>query len=242
MTARACVRAAVGAALVGGLLGLTACQTHIGTAAYVGNTRISDTQVDGLVTDSLAATSQQPTGAQLEQLRQNELTRLILQIGFTQISSKQGIAAPTDTQIDQYLQQANQSNQSNQSGQSVSTSSTADRLAAEINLQASAVAKALSQTVQLTETDLQRAYVASGAQSQGYSYAQVRSQLSPLAYQELAVQSAAQTAAKLGVTLNPRYGKFDAQNLVSSASDDFVKVQPTASPSASAGTGSGSTG
>lgn len=239
MTARAYARrAAVAVVLLGGLLGVTACQTHIGTAAYVGNTRISDTQVDGLVTETLSEITQQPTDAQFVQLRQSELTRLILEIGFTQISSKQNVAAPTDAEIGQYLQQ--QASQASQSGHSASTSSAADRLGAEITLQATAVAKKLSTTVHLTETDLQRAYAASGAQAQGYTYAQVRSQLSPLAYQELAVQAAAQTVSKLGVTVNPRYGTFDAANLVSSATDDFVRVQPTASPSSS--TGSGSTG
>lgn len=89
--------AAIGAALLTAT-GLTACQSHVGAAAYVGSTRISESSVGQLVTRDATTSVDQTSGA-TDSPKSEALTSLILTDLVNRVLQARKIQ-PTAAQLD----------------------------------------------------------------------------------------------------------------------------------------------
>lgn len=216
-------RAGLAATLAAGLLAASACQPHVGAAAYVGNHRITESQVDSLTADARAQSTQQPTDADLANLRGKVVQLLVVNAGLDASATRLHVAGPSDTEIGTAIDQAAQS------GQQLDKHSRLIRYSARESLELAAIGDALTKDVQVPEEALRQAYASSSLAQSGQSFAQVRDQVRRAVLQQQAQNAAAtyveSELRRLGVKLSPRYGTFDVKTgAVTATPDNFIKV------------------
>lgn len=226
-------RTLLAAVLTVGLLAASACQPHVGAAGYVGNQRITESQVDSLVKDARSQSQQQVTDADLKTLRDRVVQLMVVTAALDASTERLHLSGPSDTEIATAIDQAAAS------GQQLDKKSPLIRLSARESLEAQAIGDELTKNVQVPEAALLQAYQSSPLAQSGQPFAQVRDQVRRALLQQQAQSAAGNYIQKelqrLGVTLNPRYGTFNLKTgEVTAVSNNFVKVvseQPSSQPS-----------
>lgn len=217
---RAPRRLAVGLLTVGALLTLAACQPLPGAAAYVGNTRIAERQVDDIVTSSLSAAKVAPASVDLAQFRQRVTTQLVLNALLARAGDRLGVhvdSAAVTRAIDAdaaraggrqaYLAAAAQRGQTLQILELTKTT----------QLLAQGLEDKLVADVTVPDAALRQAYTQAGGAATGQSYEQALPALRRMVLRQEA-QNRLQAyltrlVGQVSVRINPRYGQFDAKTL-----------------------------
>lgn len=217
-------RFVVSAALAGTLLA-SACQLQPGAAAFVGDTRISDNQVDTIVDAAVDSSQANLQTSDLISLRQQVTSVLVQQALYERAARDAGIAV-TDDEVDHAIQQ-----QANQSGgsledyltQQAQRGLTPDLLRVQVRLGLinQELGDKLAEQQDVPTAKLREAYRQYNVlQQTGLSFGQVKDQLERL----VLVQEDITTLAKnVDIKINPRYGRFDRSQLaVVPAQNDLV--------------------
>lgn len=215
-TARVLVPAVLALAVVGG------CQAQPGAAAFVGNDRIPQSEVDSLSDSVLKAANRPVTQKDLISTRRQLATQLVIDALIEHRLTQLGLTitdAQVEAEIDKSAQQAGGRAAffAQQAKQGLSPRIL--RIQVRTQLGVTAIQERVAGNP--TENELRAAYAANGGQAAiGQSFAQVRGQLVQYVQGQKLQDDLTRLAKASHVRINPRNGTFDLKSLSVKAADN----------------------
>ncbi len=233
-------------ALVAPLL-VTGCQTRVGVAALVGSARITETQLQDATADGLRAPAvRKVAGGQPALYRQAVLSRLIQHELLTGAGRKLGVRTTEGA-----LQKAMSELVAQYQGKAQLEQNYAQNLAiAPDQIEGAvrdlvmfrAIGATLSENLTFSDADLKQAFDQRSADQASLTFEQYK----PTALEQVKQRAASAAASKylasyvgkLKVSVNPRYGRFNASSVSVVPETDKLVRDSTAAPAQSPAPGS----
>lgn len=229
-----------------GVLALTGCQSRAGVAALVGNTRISDSQLQRVVSEGLHNPAVVKTlGKDATGYRQLILSRLVKHAVIAGAARKMGVSV-SDGQVEQTIA----SESTRLGGRDKLTQALAAKPfelpPGQVQpfirdlLLLDQIGQRLISGVSFSDAELKKFYDTHGGPQSGQTFEQLKARAAVAARQELAGQKAQAYVLTylhgLPVRVNPRYGRLEPKRLfdqqeapvIVSAPDDLVRERSAA--------------